>query len=488
MILHTAERGRVQDVPLLTAATAAELIGHPVERPPVRIVHIGLGAFHRAHQLWYTAAVDDENQWGVLAFTGRSPDAARTLAAQDGLFTLVERSEEKDTPAIIPNLVGACDGNDLDALATAVSSPEVVIVTLTITESGYRLDPHGDLDDTDEQTRRDLDAWTRGSDRGFVPPLATPLARLAYALDRRRLDSGAPIAIVPCDNLPDNGRTVRAAMIALTSGIAPELAAWLARSVSFVSTVVDRITPATTAEDIELLERSVGYRDRSMVVTEPFSEWILSGSFPAGRPWWERAGARIVEDVGPYERRKLWFLNGAHTLLATTARQRGHTTVADAMADPIVRHWVDAYWDQASEGLREDDIDLRHYRHDLLQRFGNSRIVHRLDQIATGTLAKLRIRAVPVVRILSAAGPPPDSILLAISGWIAGVLSGRVDADPESDAIASAASSREPAAALLRLLDPHLADDPANAAVIARQVAACLAGHDPNPASLKEQT
>ena len=280
--------------------------------PSVGIVHLGVGAFHRSHQAWYTDMVDDAAEWGIAGFTGRSPEVARLLTPQDGLYTLITRSDRVDEARIVSSLATVTDGADLDRLAGTLAAPATKLVTLTITEPGYSTDSDG------------------------VP------ARLLRGLDARRRADAGPIAVVPCDNLPGNGGRLSEILHELASGV---LSDWLTESVSFVSTSVDRITPAATAADRATAEVLTGWEDAAPVVTEPFHNWILSGDFPAGRPAWERAGAQFVDDIEPFERRKLWLLNGAHSTLAYLGLHRGHRTVTEAIDDPVCRAAVQALWE-----------------------------------------------------------------------------------------------------------------------------------------------
>lgn len=463
------------DRPPLSAHTAASLLGRQVARPPVRLVHLGLGAFHRSHQLWHTALVDEGGEWGYAAFTGRSPSAARTLEAQDGLYAIATRGVDGDRVDLISSLVEAHDGADVDRLAELLRSPAVAVVTLTITEAGYRLGADGDLDPEDPDTAADLDALAQ---TGFVagdaaPPLRTALGRLVFALAARRDAGAGPITILPCDNMPANGAVVARAVGAIAEAASPNLARWVRANVAFASSVVDRITPATTEDDIRSLAERIGVTDRGLVVTEPFSEWIIAGEFPAGRPEWERSGARIVADVEPYERRKLWMLNGAHTVLAITARSFGHTTVADAIADPRVREWVEEYWDVATERLSAPELAIGPYRDALVERFSNARIAHHLDQIAAETTTKLRYRIVPLLVRARGDGRMPNGCVRPIAAWVRSLRAGRRDVDAFGPRIdeALAAPAPDVTSSLLGILDPALRKDDALIAEVDAYVA-----------------
>ncbi len=416
-----------------------------VPAPPRRIVHLGLGAFHRAHQAWFTAHASDSDRWGILAFTGRSRDLVDRLRPQDGLFTLIVREAGGDRFELVPSIVGVAPGDDVASFAAAVADPAVVILTLTITEAGYRGDRDGVLD------------------RSTAP------ARILLALDARRRAGAGPIALVPCDNLPDNGSVLRRLLLDLADEVAPELASWMTRTVSFVSTSVDRITPAGDVEaESTLVARATGWEDAAPVVTEPFADWVLAGDFPGGRPDWESAGARFVEDLEPWENRKLWMLNGAHTALAALGQLRGHTVVSTAIADPVCRQVVDALWDDDARQL--PTLDVAPYRASLLERFLNPRIEHRLAQIALDSTTKARLRIVPVARAELAAGRPASGCASALAAWMLAVHAGLI---PPPGGLA-AEHPGEPGliaqGALLNALDRGLAADSRFAARIASAV------------------
>ncbi|MFJ5955985.1 mannitol dehydrogenase family protein [Paenarthrobacter sp. NPDC092416] len=418
----------------------------PTATPPVRIVHLGLGAFHRSHQAWYTQHAGDAAEWGIASFTGRRPDAATVLAEQDGLFTVVERSGAGDSFEVIGSIVEAVDGADVGRLAELVAAPETAIITLTITEAAYAADLSVAVQDS------------------------TPLARLVAALAARRTAAAGPIAVVSCDNLAENGTVARHAIGAIALAVDPGLAAWIDANVSFVSTSVDRITPRTTTADLALVASACGYRDDAAVVTEPFHNWILSGDFPAGRPRWEDAGAVFVDDLEPYENRKLWLLNGAHSILAYAGQIRGHSTVAEALSDDVCRDAVEAFWDEAAQHLSGDALGIPAYRDALVERFGNSRIAHHLTQIAMDGTTKLRMRALPVLAAERAAGRSGDGAARMIAAWTAYLSSTADFHDPLAADIREAKTlDGEPrTAALLALLSPELANDPALVAQIHR--------------------
>jgi fructuronate reductase len=428
----------------------------PSAKAPVRIVHLGLGAFHRSHQAWYTHQAGDAAAWGIAAFTGRSPDAALALAEQDGLYTLVERGDAGDSFATVSSIVEAVDGADVGRLTALVAAPATAVITLTITEAAYRLRADGSLDTGAADVAADLALLASGSGHP-----TTPLGRLVLALAARRAAGAGPLAVVCCDNLSNNGTVAHNAVVGMAGAWDAGLASWIEANASFVSTSVDRITPRTTGADVEAVQAACGYRDSSPVVAEPFSNWVLSGDFPAGRPRWEDAGAVFVADIEPFENRKLWLLNGAHSLLAYAGQLRGHTTVAEALGDPLCRDAIEHFWDEAEANLPAADLGIPAYRAALLDRFSNARIAHHLAQIAMDGSTKLRMRAVPVLRAERAAGRSGAAAALMIAAWMDHACAAADELhDPLAVdiAAANALSEAERTRALLALVSPDLVD------------------------------
>ncbi|WP_404380010.1 mannitol dehydrogenase family protein [Knoellia locipacati] len=405
---------------------------------PVRIIHLGLGNFFRAHAAWYTEHAPDADDWGIAAFTGRSPSAAESLTAQDGLYTLLVRGPEGPEPEVVSSLSAVHAGADLAALRDYFSRPEVVVVTLTVTEAGYRRNTDGGLDLDDAGVRADLAALAADPVAGHV---TTTPGRLVAGLLARRASGAGGIAIVPNDNVPDNGAMVARVLADLVGAVDPSLRPWVDEHVSFVTTMVDRITPRTTdADRAEVLSlRHVD--DPEVVPTEPFSEWVLAGSFPGGRPEWDAVGARFVDDVAPFEQRKLWLLNGSHSLMAYAASILGHETVSEAIADPQVRQWVEEWWDAASPHLSLPEGDVTAYRKALLERYSNANIRHLLAQIAADGSQKVPIRAVPVIRAELADGEASLGALRLVSAWVAHLRgAGAAVTDTQSDAVVELAA------------------------------------------------
>lgn len=393
--------------------------------PPVRMVHLGLGNFFRAHQAWYTHRANQdlphEEQWGIVAFSGRSRTVVDLMAQQDGLYTLLVDGEDGSRTEVVESVVEVRVGTDLEAWHEHLAARDVAVLTLTVTEAGYCVDADGRLDLSDDRVRADLDAWAPGRTDEFT----TMPVRVASGLAARREADAGGLSVIPCDNLPGNGAVARAAVLGAAREHDAELADWIEREVSFVSTAVDRITPRTGDGDVRRAAVLSGTSDEAVVVTEPFSEWDLAGDFVAGRPGWERAGASFVDDVRPYEERKLRLLNGAHSVLAYAGSIRGHDTVAEAVADPEVAAWVDQWWEAAIPTLTLPEDELRSYVDALRDRFGNTAIRHRLAQIAADGTQKVSVRFVPVLHALAgearAAGelsPAVDGALRPVAAWV----------------------------------------------------------------------
>ncbi len=425
---------------------------------PVRLVHVGLGNFFRAHQAWYTDRAPDGGDWGIAAFTGRRPDLADALIPQDGLYTLVTRGAEGDRFDVISSLSRAHPATDHDAWLAYVASPATRIVTLTVTEAGYFRAADGGLDLGQPLVRADLE--TLKDDRAAL--VSTAPARLVAGLSARHRADAGPITLLPCDNLPDNGAVVARVVGDLAELLDPALAAWIEESVSTVTTVVDRITPRPTTEDIELVAKQTGLDDRAPVVTEPFSEWVLSGAFLGGRPRWDDAGATFSDDVTPYEQRKLWLLNGGHSLLAYAGSALGHQSVAEAVADDRCRGWLEQWWSEAAAHLSLPATEVTAYRAALLERFANPHIRHRLDQIAADGSQKLPVRILPVLCLERSAGRLPEGAIGVLAAWLAHLRgAGAPVQDPRAGDLTAAAAGPlvDAARRILDMLDPAVGGD-----------------------------
>jgi fructuronate reductase len=241
------------------------------------------------------------------------------------------------------------------------------------------------------------------------------------------------------------------------------LPGWIDSHVDFATSMVDRITPVTTDEDRALVQQACGYVDAAPVPTEPFSEWVVSGAFPAGRPRWEEAGATLVAEVGPFEKRKLSLLNGSHSMLAYAGSIRGYQTIDEAIADPACRSWVETFWDEASRHLTLPASDITNYRAALLTRFSNPRMSDQLARIAADGSAKLPVRTLPTLRAERSAGRIPTGCATTIAAWVLHLRGlGAPVKDPgatQAEKAANAGELSEAVPAVLDLLDPGLGSD-----------------------------
>ncbi len=435
---------------------------------PVRLVHLGLGNFFRAHQAWYTEHAFDADDWGYAAFAGRSADLADRLAAQDSLYTLLERGSQRDSAEVIASVSEVHPGADHAGWLACVASPRVAAITVTVTEAGWCRGPDGGLDVSRPDVAADL-ARLRDDISASV---ATAPARLVAGLAARRAADSGPLALVSCDNVPGNGELAGRVVADLARLVDCALVEWIGQSLTVVTTVVDRITPRTGSADIEAAARATGRSDEAPVVTEPFSEWVLAGELPAGRPRWEDAGAIFTDDVTGYEHRKLWLLNGAHSLLAYAGAALSHRTVAGAIGDDRCRGWVQQWWATAGPHLDQPTGEIATYQDALVERFANTKMHDELARIAEDGSQKLPIRVLPVLRAERAVGRLPTAATRIIAAWLCHLRGlGAPVHDIRADELVPLAAGpvADAARQVLDALDPELGADTAVVAAVAEQ-------------------
>lgn len=378
------------------------------------IVHLGLGAFHRAHQAVYFDALmsQGETGWTIHGASLRSARVAAQLNPQDGLYTVVERDADGERLRIVGAVRDVLVApEDPAGLIAAMADPGVALVMLTVTEKGYHLDPDtGRLRVEDPAVAADLGA-------GALPVTAPGL--LVAALAARRKAGLAPFTVLSCDNLPENGPRTRAAVTGFARRLDPGLAGWIEAEGAFPASMVDRIVPATTPEDIAALEAAAGYRDEAMVKTEGFTQWVVEDRFCNRRPPLERVGVEMTGDVAGWERAKLRLLNGSHSALAYLGALAGHPYVHEAIAAPGFRAFVEKLWDEAEAVLDAPaGFDARAYRAALVERFSNPALNHSLVQIAMDGSQKLPQRLLHTLRASRAAGRKAPAVETAIAAWM----------------------------------------------------------------------
>lgn len=379
------------------------------------IVHLGIGAFHRAHQAAYTEQVlaSGDLRWGILGASLRSPDTRDALQPQRGLYTLNVRSGAGDDLAIIGAIKDVIVAPESPAaLIEAMARADVKIVTLTVTEKGYCHDPAtGALNESHPDIVHDLAHPTEPrSAVGF----------LVEALARRRAHGVKPFTIVCCDNLPSNGKTVRRVVTRFAQLRDKALGDFVGNEVKFPSTMVDRIVPATTDEDRDLIAQTLGVTDAWPVMTEPFTQWVIEDDFGDARPAWEHYGAEMVKDVEPFEHMKLRLLNGSHSTLAYLGYLSGYQTVAEAMNDAALAHLISDLmeFESAPTLHMPSGTDVAAYRASLLARFRNPALKHRTWQIAMDGSQKLPQRLLGTARDRLNQGQAIERIALGVAAWM----------------------------------------------------------------------
>lgn len=385
---------------MLSKITAAN---RPLVTPgsvPTGIVHLGVGAFFRAHQAVYTeeAIAAGGGNWGIAAVAPRSTGVLDALRAQDNLFSVTSRSAAGSDTRVIGSLSALVHAPTApQEVLRLLCSPAVRVVTLTITEKGYA-------------------------------PRSPAMALLVKGLLARRRADGGPIALVSCDNLPSNGRWLRDVVErAVRRDNAPALE-WLRNHVTFPGTMVDRIVPASTAETYELAARRLGADDLAAVEAEPDRQWIIEDDFPGGRPAWERAGAVMTGDAGPWERLKLRSLNGVHSAIAYLGAVAGYGTVAEALTMPGLRDLLRRLIaeDIAPTLTPPPGLTVAGYGESVLHRFANPAIEYRTVQVAMDGSQKLPQRVLHTVRDRRAEGAEPVWAALVVAAWMRFV-QGRTD-------------------------------------------------------------
>jgi fructuronate reductase len=378
------------------------------------IVHLGVGAFQRAHQAMYTegALNAGDLRWGIVGASLRSPAVRDALKPQDDLYTLSIRGAEGERLQVIGAIKDVLVApENPEALLHALCDPAVKIVTLTVTEKGYCYDPATTtLDETHPDIVHDLTEPAR--------PRSVP-GFLVEALRRRRAASVHSFTVLCCDNLPHNGRTVRTIVTRFAALRDPALAGYIANEVAFPSTMVDRITPATTNVDRVAISKRLGLEDAAPVITEPFSQWVIEDRFPQGRPDWGLAGAEFVTDVAPYENMKLRLLNGSHSTLAYLGYLAGYETVSDTMTDANYRRLAEGVMDDAAATLKmPPGADVAAYKRALMERYANPALRHRTWQICMDGSQKLPQRLLGSIRDRLAAGAPVERLVMGVAGWM----------------------------------------------------------------------
>jgi mannitol 2-dehydrogenase len=382
------------------------------------IVHLGVGGFHRSHQAMYIDRLLERGEavdWGICGVGVLPSDRrmAEVMAAQDCLYTLVVKHPDGTfEPRVVGSIVEyLLAPDDPDAVVEKMAAETTRIVSLTVTEGGYNIDPvTGEFDAADPGVVHDLQP-------GAAP--ATSFGLVTEALVRRRERGLAPFTVVSCDNIQGNGDVARRSFTAFAGLRDRDLATWIEREVPFPNSMVDRITPATTDEDRAEVARRFGVEDGWPVVCEPFTQWVLEDRFSLSRPPLEDAGVQIVDDVEPYELMKLRLLNAGHQGLAYLGRLAGYQLVHDAAQDPLFQRFLLGYMEEEATPTLHPvpGIDLDDYRKNLIVRFSNPAIRDTLARLAFDGSERLPKWLLPVVRDNLATGGEVRRSATVVAGW-----------------------------------------------------------------------
>ena len=379
-----------------------------------RMVHIGFGAFHRAHQALASDKLAAQgSDWGYCEVNLNSGALIQALRQQELLYTLTEMADDRLHTRVIGVITQAlhAKGDGVEAVIEAMSQPEVAIVSMTVTEKGYCYMPStGKLNPDHPDIVHDLENPTQ--------PRSLPGLILA-AIIRRRERNLPAFSVMSCDNMPENGHVTRNVITQLAERHSHDLVDYIQKHITFPSTMVDRIVPAMTDAAFAALEARLGSSDPVAVEAEPFFQWVIEDNFVNGRPTWENAGAELVSDVLPFEEMKLRMLNGSHSFLAYLGFLAGYEHISECMADENFRSAARALMlrDQAPT-LRTKGVDLEAYADSLIARYENRAIKHRTYQIATDGTQKLPQRLLDSVRWHLRNGSSCDYLMLAVAAWM----------------------------------------------------------------------
>jgi mannitol 2-dehydrogenase len=382
------------------------------------IVHLGVGAFHRAHQALYLDRLMNDGKaldWGIVG-VGVLPGDARmrdALAAQDCLYTLVEKSPDGSQEArVIGSIVEyLLAPDDPEAVVERMADPAIRIVSLTVTEGGYNFHAvTGEFQADDPGVVHDLEP-------GAAPK--TTFGLVVEALDRRRQRGIPPFTVLSCDNIQGNGDAARRSFTAFARLKDPKLGEWVEQEVRFPNCMVDRITPVTTDDDRAALAEKFGVEDRWPVVCEPFTQWVLEDSFSIGRPPVEDAGAQVVADVEPYELMKLRLLNASHQGLCYLGYLAGYRLVHDVCQDPLFAEFLLAYMDREATPTLHDvpGIDLHAYKRELVERFSNPQVRDTVARLCAESSDRIPKWLLPVIRHNLEHGGEIDRAVLVVAAW-----------------------------------------------------------------------
>ncbi|WP_339617358.1 mannitol dehydrogenase family protein [uncultured Gilvimarinus sp.] len=377
-----------------------------------KIVHIGIGAFSRAHQALYTQVANEkaDSDWSIVGVSLRSPGVRNILKKQDYLYTIMERSLTEKNVRCITCLENILVGSeDAGSVIEQIASESAKIVTITVTEKGY-CQKNQRLDELNPDVMADI----RSGEATTMP------AYLAHALQKRSNKGLGGLTIISCDNLPDNGEILKNVVKDFADNLDVDLRDWIDDNVKFCSTMVDRIVPAATEQVIDTVSEAVGLIDDGALLCEPYRQWVIEDNFVGSRPAWELAGALLVADVSVYEKLKLRMLNGSHSSIAYIGSLLGDEYIHETVSRSVVQEFIERLMrDEQSQSLTvPDGINVLEYSKAIVERFTNKHVPYRNAQVATDGSLKLPQRLLFAAIDLRKKGLTPNLIALSVAAWI----------------------------------------------------------------------
>lgn len=409
---------RLSPETLSRLSAAVDRFNYDRDAQEIGIVHFGIGAFHRAHQAWYTdlAMSAGDRDWSICGVSMRSTAVTNQLGPQCGLYTLTERAGESTSTRVIGSVSEVLFAPEhFEQIVARLADPSCSIASLTVTEKGYARGEGGDID-------------LKLAEHSFYP-------MLSEALIRRRSSGLGGLTVLSCDNLAENGKVLDRLLRQWLKAVQPDLLEWYEVECRVPSTMIDRIVPRTQPEDVDALKDRIGVIDDGAVFTEAFSQWVIEDNFAGARPRWENHGVEMVDDVAPFETAKLRMLNGAHSMLAYCGLRAGYQFVHEVVADPA--------WREMARRLIRDEAmptinalpgqNLDEYSSHLMKRFADPALMHRLDQIAMDGTQKIPQRWLDTAQNLMELGLPVDAIQAGFDAWIWHLVDGRWVDDPHGE-------------------------------------------------------
>ena len=379
-----------------------------------RIIHLGLGRFHRGHQAVYFQHLSEmgDSRWGVVSFSMRSSDVRDQMIAVNLKYPVIELSAHKEEVKWVESIREVHAANsEINELIKAFENPQIEIVTITVTERGYSLDSQGKFNINSSEIQSDLKHPKQPQ---------SAIGILALGLQARSQKNLPGLSVISCDNLKENGHKVQDGVESYLSALGDRATLnWLKTTVTFLNTMVDRIVPALTQERTLELESKLDVKNSGLIATEEFSQWIIEDNFQQARPPWDKVGVQFVEDVRPFEEIKLKLLNASHSYLSFEGQNRGYQFVHEAINDKDLSLRVQSLYGEVIPLLHAPSgYDLHQYTQRLIERFKNNKSPHQLKQIAVDGSIKLTQRIIPSLEVAILKDLPRTNLIQVIASWL----------------------------------------------------------------------